>query len=304
MKQKKKPNVQETVAAINRHDIESLRKLLADGADPNAPVRDDYHGERPILQFAAGSHFTDAVEALLKAGAAPNAPVTGGLGAKPGRTALHAAIGEGEEPFKIVDMLLKAGANPNAVNQNGDNTPLYDAASRGHIEICQRLIEAGATFKTWPAGCMPPLTGAVNFGNAPEGHKQERVAELLLELGAPVDGETATGLTALMTAATGGSENLINLYLNHGAEVNHRARDGWTPLHCAAVFARDANTERQRGLALRILKRLVDAGADANAKNADGETAYDIACRFRASPAAEYLKSLSIGTQRTNHGAV
>lgn len=299
MKEKKKPNVQQMVAAINRRDIESVRKMLADGADPNARVRDDYHGERPILQFAVGSKFTEAVEALLKAGADANAAMTGGLGARGGVTALHSAIwgttgkGSEEDRLKIVDMLLKAGANPNAVNQNGDNTPLHDAASGGFYEIVQRLIEGGATFKTWPTGGSPPLTAVVNFGNAPEGQKQERVAELLLELGAPVDGETATGLTALMTAATGGSDNLISLYLNHGADVSHRARDGRTPLHCAAVYARDAATERQRELALRILQRLVGAGADPKAKNADGETAYDIACRFRTSPASEYLKQFS-----------
>jgi ankyrin repeat protein len=303
MQKKKKPNAEQMIAAINRHNIESLRKLLIEGADPNAVMDFSHRGNISVLMCAAGVQFIEGVEALLGAGADPNIRAVAGPGAGGGGTALHNAIsGSDNRPYddpkrsteedrlKIVDLLLKAGADPNAVDQ-GDTLPLHSAARSGHIEICQRLIEAGATFKTWPSGCMPPLTGAVNFGNAPEGQKQERVAELLLELGAPVDGESASGVTALMAAAAAGSEQLVNLYLNHGANVNHHSKDGRTPLHCAAVFARDAATERQRKLALSIVKRLVDAGADPNVKNADGETACDVASRFRASPAAEYLKS-------------
>jgi ankyrin repeat protein len=290
---KKKPNAQQLYDAIRRRDIEMFRKLLSEGADPNACVHDDYHGNTPVLLHAASFQFLEGVKLLLDAGADPNAQMSGGKGAKGGETSLHAAVGG--EGLRVIDLLLKAGANPNAVDQNRDNTPLYNAASGGHYEIVQRLIEAGATFKTWPPGCMPPLIGAVNPGSVPEGEGQERVAKLLLELGAPVDGQSATGVTALMAAAAAGSEHLINLYLNHGADVNHRSRDGRTPLHCAAVFARDSTTGRQRELALRIVKRLLDAGANPNAKNADGETAYDIACRFRASPAAEFLKNHSTG---------
>jgi len=301
MKKKKKPNAEQMVAAINRRDIESLRKLLGDGADPNTPVRDDYHGERPILQFAAGGQFPDGVEALLKAGADPNAPMTGGLGAKPGRTALHAAIGEGEDRLKIVDMLLRAGANPNAVNQNRDETPLCDAASGGYYENVQRLIEAGATFKTWPSGCIPPLVGAaggVPAHSAEEGRKQERVAKLLLDLGAPVDGETADGVTSLMAASIRGSERLVDLLLDHGADANHRSQDGRTPLICAADYAAWAAAEDEYELALRIVKRLLDAGADPAARNEKGESAYDIAARSRGPVAAEYLRSLSASAAR------
>ena len=202
-----------------------------------------------------------------------------------------------EDRLKIIDLLLKAGADPNAVDQ-GDRLPLYYAASSGYYEIVHRLIEAGATFKTWPAGCMPPLFGVVV--NVPphgviEGRNHERVAKLLLELGAPVDGETANGMTALMGAAIPGSERLIDLLLDHGADVNHRSQDKRSPLICAAGYAEWAAAEDEYQLALRIVKRLLDAGADPYARNGKGESAYDIAARSRGPLAAEYLKRFSTG---------
>lgn len=274
-----------------------------------------HRGNVSILMCAAGIQFTEGVETLLKAGADPNIRAVAGPGAGGGGTALHNAISGSdtrcgtdirksteEDRLKIVDMLLKAGADPNAVDQ-GDRLPLYKAASGGHYEIVQRLIEAGALFKAWPAGCMPPLFGAAV--NVPphgvvEGEKHERVAKLLLDLGAPVDGETANGMTALMGAAIPGSERLINLFLDHGADVNHRSQDGRSPLICAALYAEWAAVENEYQLAMRIVKRLLDAGADPTVRNNKGQSAYDIAARSKSPLAAEYLKKFS-GAKLTNH---
>jgi hypothetical protein len=140
---------------------------------------------------------------------------------------------------------------------------------------------------------MPPLTGAVAFRDVPEHQGQIRVAELLIGLGAPVDGQTADGVTALMAAAASGSEALVVRYLGLRADANHRAKDGRTPLLSAAGFARDAVVNEDQQLALRIVKRLLEAGADPNARNAEGESAYDIASRFRKSLTSEYLRTLS-----------
>ncbi len=308
MSQIRKPNVQQLIAAINRHNIESLRKLLTQGADPNAIIDSDYIRNVSALMCAAGIQFTEGVETLLKAGADPNIRTVAGLGAGGGGTALHEAISGSdtrpgtdrkksteEDRFRIVDLLLKAGADPNAVNQ-GDTLPLCDAATGGHYEIVQRLIEAGATFKIWPARCIPPLVAAagVPAHGVEEGRKQERVAELLLDLGASVDGEIADGITALMTAASRGSERLINLFLGYGANVNHRSLDGRTPLICAAGYAAWAAAQDEYQLALRIVKRLLDVGADPTARNNQGESAYDIAARSRGPLAAEYLKKFSV----------
>jgi ankyrin repeat protein len=287
---KKKPNAQQIYQAIRRRDVELLRKLLTEGADPKACVRDAYHGNSPVLLHAASFQFLEGVKLLLDAGADPNALMSGGEGAMGGQTPLHHAIGD--EGFAIVDLLLKAGANPNAVDENRHYTPLCTAASSGYFEIAQRLIEAGATFKTWPPGCDPPLVAAcvgVPPHGVEEGRKQELIAKLLLDLGAPVDGETANGLTALIGAAINASERLVNLLLEHGANVNHRSQNGRTPLICAAGYARWATAEDKYQLAFRIVKRLLEAGADPKAQNEEGETAMDIAARGKGTLAANLL---------------
>ena len=280
---KKKPNAQQIYQAIRRRDVELLRKLLAEGADPKACVRDAYHGNTPVLLHAASFQFLEGVKLLLDAGADPNAAMSGGDGAQGGQTALHHAIGD--EGLAIVDLLLKAGANPNSVDENRAHTPLSSAASDGYYEVAQRLIEAGATFITLPPGCVPPLVAAcvdVPAHGVEEGRKQESIAQLLLDSGAPVDGQTASGLTALMAAAIKGSERLINLLLEHGANVNHRSHNGRTPLICAAEYARWAVAEDKYQLAFRIVKRMLEAGADPKAQNEEGETALDIAAPVKA----------------------
>lgn len=301
----KKPNPQQVLASINRHNSQSLQELLDKGADPNGCVRDNYHGDTPVLHLAAGGQFLEGVKLLLTAGADPKIPMSGGAGTGGSITALHAAISGSDirrgtdlcrstedDRFQIVDLLLRAGADPNAVAQS-DSTPIYEAARGGKMEIVVRLIEAGAVFKTWPTSCIPPLFGAahVPLHGVEEGRAQERVAKLLLDLGAPVDGQSAKGGTALMVAAGQASERLIELFLAHGANVNQRMQDGRTPLICAASYARWAAAEDEYQLALRVARRLVDAGADSTAQNSDGETAYQIAQPGRAIDATNFLKA-------------
>jgi len=299
MNTQKKRIAQEFVAAIRRRDIGKMRKLLAEGADPNTTESFTESGNVSVLNCAAGCQFSEAVELLLKAGADPNLPETGGLEYSGGGTALHSAItgiavpgsrsGEEAERLKIVDLLIDAGADPNVVS-DGDTLPLYSAATGGDIDIAQRLIKSGAYVKNTRPRCMPPLVGAAFGFSRMEGWKFEKIAVLLIEHGAPIDGQTTEGVTALMSAAYRGSECLVNLFLEHRADVNHQAKDGRTPLICAAQFARYLRSEEELQLALRIVKRLLEAGADPGLRSNKGETAYDIASRNKNPLVADYIK--------------
>ena len=58
-------------------------------------------------------------------------------------------------------------------------------------------------------------------------------AELLLLAGVKADTASLTGLTAMHLAAVDGSETIIKMLLDVGANTNVQNYLGWTPLHCA-----------------------------------------------------------------------
>lgn len=64
-----------------------------------------------------------------------------------------------------------------------------------------------------------------------------QVAKLLLEAGADPSCQNERGETPLQWAAWSGSEELVKLFLSHGANlhaVDHHPSAGWTALLCAA----------------------------------------------------------------------
>jgi len=94
-------------------DVDAVRRLLNDGADPNIS---DSEGFTP-LHFAAQSRSLDAAELLVAAGADPNA--ANGHGNSPLFVAVFNSRGEGE----LIQLLRAHGADPLRVNHYGQ-TPV------------------------------------------------------------------------------------------------------------------------------------------------------------------------------------
>ena len=67
------------------------------------------------------------------------------------------------------------------------------------------------------------------------------------------DGEVVTGVTLLMSAAQEGHERVVDLLLQHGAEINLQSSEGGTALMGAAV----KNHER-------VVKLMLEHGAEIN----------------------------------------
>lgn len=86
----------------------------------------------------------------------------------------------------------------------------------------------------------------------------------LLDQGGDANSRDAYGATALMLAAHAGRLDLVNLLLAAGAEVDAKDELGWTALMKACY-----NDLEDRGYP-EVVARLIEAGADPNAKIAYG----------------------------------
>jgi cytochrome c/ankyrin repeat protein len=227
-----------------------MRALIGDRAEVNA-------------KNAAGAtalmwSVTDAarVRMLLDQGADVHAR------SEDGRTALHIAAmrGGGSE---VVALLLAHGAN--ATDKGAGALPIDIAAGSGDPAILEALLNAGAT---------------ANEATAATASFVECIAclDVLRRHGLP-----ASALGPALGVAIGMDRaSMVDYLLHAGAPVNEATVPGWpdySPLMIAAYSDRDSP---------RKMQLLLDAGADAAARNAKGETADTLAANKRGSglPAA------------------
>ena len=119
--------------AAMKGDLATVRTLLKDGADVNAPRGDGMSA----LHWAAERGHTEMAEVLVYAGANVGAVTRIGQ-----HTPLHVASRAGSTG--VVDVLLKAGAAVDARAVLSGATPLHLAASGGSAPIINRLLDAGA----------------------------------------------------------------------------------------------------------------------------------------------------------------
>jgi ankyrin repeat protein len=202
------------------------------------------------------------VKALLAKGASAKAKD------EAGNTALHFATRK-----DIAAMLIGAGAPLNERNDDFGMTPLFNVTA----EVAALLIAKGADVNARAAKGVTPLTWAVYWD-------QKEKAEMLIARGAQVNAKDEDGKTALHVAANWGKTDLVRLLIAKGADVNTNDSACWTPLHWAA-FEAEGDT----------LALLLAAGADCNAvscpSGGKGETALDVAARYRSPEVAAFLKS-------------
>ena len=109
-------------------------------------------------------------------------------------------------------------------------------------------------------------------------HEQHRCLNLLISLGAPVDGASHEGWTPLLEAASFGTEACVSALCDAGASVNLANGVGETPLMAAAS-----------GDSLACVAALIKYGARLEARDALGATALIHAARENASECVEAL---------------
>lgn len=277
--------------AVTNGSADLTALLLAHKADPNA-ARED--GETPLM-IAARMGRVDMLRLLLRQGASPNARET-----KFGQTALMWAAGNSE----AVQLLLEAGADwrpvtrtwdvkytnylPTTVtlgktgipwNNDGDYTvkkgglsALHFAVQKNDVASVRLLLDAGAGVDSRAADGTTPLLTALYKWDPPKetfipgrgapataGSSQKfrpnlKIAALLLDRGASVAVADGSGYTPLHGAA---------LAVAKAARTGNRQKGAYGQT-AAALALGDDDESLQMEEALRLVTRLLSAGADPN----------------------------------------
>lgn len=283
-------------ATIPRHDghREALAALLEGGADPN--LRAGPHDFEPLAyaSMAAAENFID----MLASGGARigihlagcllderrlerelRDPVAAGAVDSRGRTPLHYVALSGlwktrgsARALRCASRLLDAGADVNAAEEIADGdeifraTPLWHAlAWQRHQALAEFLLDRGAD--------PNPAVFAVSYqGNEPS-------CDLLDRYGADWN-QVFNGRTPLMDLMHFRRPAGARWLIARGVDVDLADPSGRTALHFAAM----------QGVRADHVVRLLQAGADPGAKDADGRTPLDYAVLRKRTRLIDVLK--------------
>src|SRR5262252_9409580 len=239
--------------SVIESDVKMMKLLIDKGANVNVKNSED----STALMYAATNLAKTRV--LLDAGA--EVKVRGKRGATPMSVALTTF---GSTP--VLKLFVSKGAEL-------EDRLMTLAAATGDLEAIQYLLSIGV-----PAGDRTgaSLSAAITA-------RCEACARLLVEKGAPANGLRPNGtLSSSVGASSGGVLNdtakrampeLSQFLLDHGASLESRDREGFTLL-MQAVLSMEPPPARDR-----MVEWLLSKGADPNAKNDRGDTAYQLAAR-------------------------
>ncbi|GMF91910.1 unnamed protein product [Aspergillus oryzae] len=263
--------------ALRNGHHNTARLLLEAGADPDL---EESNGQT-LISRALNSKHNEVVMMLQERGL--HHP------RRPGQTALSRAA-ETSSLARVL-LLLRKGQDPDNKDSDG-RTPLSWAAQSGNISIMNLLLEAGAN-PTLKGDCgRTPILWAVK-------HSQVGAVRHLLGYGA--DHMDIDGRTPLSWAAQFGDNCLVNVLLDHGANLELQDNTGMSPLSWAvkndqmsvisSLLKRGSNPnssdiEGRTSLFWAVLNRqeeaillLLEQGANPNCKDESSQTPLSLAVR-------------------------
>jgi ankyrin repeat protein len=299
--------------ASERGHIDVVVALLDCGADPLRPTY--WSNQTPLHLASRGGHL-DVVRLLLDLGAAPHR-LEGFY-----QTPLHLACASGH--LEVVRLLLESEEADVTARDADGYTALHHASIGGHTEVVRLLLnEEGIVVDESDKREWTPLFHADRNGH-------HAVVDLLVKAGADVDWSGAWGeetcleraiyrddlasvrrLVALGAAVSckksphlsyacaAGNVELVRALLDREKDdkkrnLNHKEKDGWTPLH----FAEAPHTAEQRPGHHAVTALLAEAGADMNAEDRDEDTVLDWALFNEDAASVRRLVKLGVGMDK------
>ncbi|KAI8498597.1 Unconventional myosin-XVI [Branchiostoma belcheri] len=156
-----------------------------------------------------------------------------------------------------------------------DEDEFRTAVERGDVQTVRRGLQAGRDVnQSFPGSSWYGRT-ALHLASW---NGQTGVVELLIQHGANLEARDKNGWTTLHLACRYGHTGIVELLIQHGADMEARTKLGSTALHLASGYG-------QTG----VVELLIQHGADIEARDKYGETALYLACRYGHTGIVELL---------------
>jgi ankyrin repeat protein len=185
----------------------------------------------------------------------------------------------------MVDFLLARGAPIDARNLAGA-TALYVAAENNRTSVAQRLIEREADVNLPGRSGVTPVSAAAFRGN-------DAIVEALLARGAADREPDQTGKTPIVYAAAAARLDVVMRLLSRRIDVNTRYPNELTLL----MWACGPDEATPEAEAVKVVQRLLEAGASVDDRDDRGRTALMIAAEGGRSGIVDVL--LARGADRS-----
>eukprot|EP00037_Helgoeca_nana_P018092 m.172629 g.172629 ORF g.172629 m.172629 type:complete len:858 (+) comp24291_c0_seq2:37-2610(+) len=158
----------------------------------------------------------------------------------------------------VVQVLIDAGADVEKAKSTTGSTPLLVAAQKGHIDVVRMLLGANASVDLADGTGITPLWMASRCGYAD-------VVQVLLDSNGAVDAvRPSAGDSPLCMASQQGHAEVVRVLLRAGAQVNKLDKNGNTPLLVACAAGNHGG----------VVRALVESGADVNHTSRGGDSPF------------------------------
>ena len=246
-----KYNVTSLMIACEKGNKDAMNVLFHAGADPNIV---DANGNT-CLHYAARNHLcTEVLQAIISHGVDVDATNKGNVA--------PLMIASENWNKDAIDVLLNAGADPNISDANGSSCLHYAAYGDCSIETMQAIISNDVDVNATNKNNVTALMLACE-------KKNKDATNVLLHAGADPNIADANGSTCLHYAARNYyCTEVLQAVISHGVDVNAINKNNITALRLACE---KKNKDAVNGL--------LNAGADPNIADANGNTCLHFAAR-------------------------